>query len=95
MQTKNGNAGLNPIYTVEYRQRDGWDQGLPVSGAVLIHQYKLGSSPYSYLHENNASFPGSWLQNTSWIDPSNGGKVQVNSIDTSGGTASVTVGPAQ
>ena len=84
----------SPFYTVEYRQTDGWDQGMPVS-TVLIHQYKLGSTPYSYLQENNARIRGSWLQNTFWTDPSNSVKVYVNSINTSGGTASVTVGPTK
>ena len=87
-------GSLSPSYTVEYRQVDGWDQGMPVS-AVLIHQYKLGSTPYSYLQENNARVQGSWLQNTSWTDPSNSVKVYVNSINTFGGTASVTIGPAK
>ena len=87
-------ASLSPFYTVEYRQADGWDKGMLVS-AVLIHQYKLGSNPYSYLQENNARFQGSWLQNTSWTDPGNSVKVYVNGINTSNGTASVTVGPTK
>ena len=43
-------VGSNPndIYTVEYRQADGWDQGLVVN-SVFIHEYKVGASPYSFL----------------------------------------------
>jgi hypothetical protein len=71
----------NNLYTVEYRQADGWDQGFGVSG-VLIHQYKIGQTPYSYLQEviggpkigvlstnNNFQIPGE--QTVVWVDSVN------------------------
>jgi hypothetical protein len=86
-------SNSNDIYTVEYRQADGWDQGLPAS-AVLIHEYKVGAFPYSYLQANKqADAAGGWLPNTRWIAPGGQVQVRVNSIDTSSGVASITIGP--
>jgi hypothetical protein len=83
----------NDIYTVEYRQADGWDYGFGAAlngpGAVLIHEYKIGASPYSYLQENPNS--GAWLAKTVWGDPGGRFAVWINSIDPSSGTASVSI----
>jgi hypothetical protein len=76
----------NDIYTVEYRQADGWDRGLPNNG-VLIHEYKIGSSPYSYLQG------GMLLTNTQWVDPKIQVGVWVCSTNPSIGTAVVSIGP--
>ncbi|HYW41727.1 MAG TPA: hypothetical protein VE959_02645 [Bryobacteraceae bacterium] len=80
------------IFTVEYRQADGWDQGFP-SNAVLIHEYKIGASPYSYLQEG-PSIPcggcsGSWPVNSTWSSAH--ASVYVSSIDPLFGTATVTI----
>jgi hypothetical protein len=86
-------SNANDIYTVEYRQADGWDEGLPVS-AVLIHEYKVGATPYSYLQTNaEPNAPGGWLPNTRWVAPGGEVQVRVNSIDASSGMASITIGP--
>jgi len=87
-------VGGNPYatYTVEYRQADGWDAGLPVN-AVLIHEYKVGASPYSYLQSNSTLHPGAWVANTIFLGPGNQFQVTVNSINTSSGAALITIAP--
>jgi M6 family metalloprotease-like protein len=76
-------------FTVEYRQRDGWDAGIPIS-AVLVHLYKAGLSPYSFLVETptdlGAVLPGQTLSEGEF-------SVTVNSTDPASGTAVVTIGP--
>jgi hypothetical protein len=74
------------IYTVEYRQADGWDAGLPNNG-VLVHEVKVGKSPYSYLQG------GMLFLNQQWVDPQSRVGVWVCDINPSGGTATVSVGP--
>lgn len=81
----------NDLYTVEYRQQDGWDAGIP-QNTVLIHEYKQGSSPYSYLQRNTTGIPGEWLPPLGWVDPSNHVQVCVRTIDPTAGNAIVTIG---
>jgi hypothetical protein len=78
----------NDIYTVEYRQADGWDSGLPSNG-VLVHEYKIGSSPYSYLQGRML------LLNQQWVDPRHQVGVWVCRIDAASGMATVSIGPPQ
>jgi M6 family metalloprotease-like protein len=80
------------VYTVEYRQKDGWDAGIP-ENAVLIHEYRQGASPYSYLQRNTYRISGEWLPGMGWADPSNQVQVCVNSIDASAAKATITIGP--
>jgi hypothetical protein len=75
----------NDIYTVEFRHSDGWDQEFP--STVLIHEYKIGSHPYSYLQENTGN--AGWSVGQTWAGP--GVSVTVNSIDENNATASVTI----
>jgi hypothetical protein len=84
----------NDIYTVEYRQKDGWDAGIPAN-AVLIHEYQIGQNPWSFLQRNNAPISGEWLPGMTWLDPVPSVSVEVKSIDASAGTATVTIGPPQ
>jgi len=78
------------LFTVEYRQRDGWDAGIP-DDAVILHVYTQGSTPYSFLFDkagfNGAILLGQTLQLGNF-------RVRVNSTGGPGGTASITIGPA-
>jgi hypothetical protein len=89
--------GSNPddIYTVEYRQKDGWDAGLP-NNTVLIHRYKKGQVPSSILLKNAATYPGEWLPGSVWNDGSVSNStvsVTVSTIDPTSGTATIVIGP--
>lgn len=75
----------NDIYTVEFRHDDGWDQG--IASTVLIHEYKVGSHPYSYLQENTGD--AGWSVGQTWTGPA--AKVTVNSIDETNASAVVTI----
>ncbi len=81
----------NDLYTVEYRQQDGWDAGIP-ENTVLIHEYKPNASPYSYLQRNTSPNAGEWLPGMSWTNPSASVRVTVKSIDAQAGTATITIG---
>ena len=83
--------GQNPsdIYTLEYRQRDGWDQGL--TDGVAIHEYKIGPSPYSYLQKTPLGGAG-WTTDAVWSNAALGVSVSIQNIDASSGTATVVVG---
>jgi M6 family metalloprotease-like protein len=90
--------GTDPtfVYTVEYRQPDGWDAGLPVSG-ILVHQFSPGltpPNPYSYLQDStNTLYKGMYyLPHTQWVAPDSTVSVTVCSIDPAQGTATVSVG---
>jgi hypothetical protein len=80
----------NDLFTVEYRQQAGWDAGIP-ENTVLIHEYKPGASPYSYLQRNTSRNAGEWLPGMSWTNPP-GVSVTVKSIDATAGTATITIG---
>jgi len=81
------------IYTVEYRQTDGWDKGLP-QNAVMIHEYKIGPSPYSYLQEGPSGVNGAWTAGgASWQNGNFGAVATVLAIDPIQATATVSIGP--
>ena len=95
------------VDTVEYRQQDGWDKGIP-SDAVLIHELKgppttlPDSNPAAYSYIERTATTGqcvyspancSWQAGGVWVDPQNSVMVRVLSIDPSAGTATVSVGP--
>jgi hypothetical protein len=84
----------NDIYTVEYRQDDGWDAGLP-GNTVLIHEYKKTQSPWSYLILSNAQYAGEWLPGMTYNNLTLGLSVKVLSIDSGSGTATVELGLPQ
>jgi hypothetical protein len=92
------------IYTVEYRQADGWDQGFVSSpgspqvvrssgGTVLVHQFRAAGAPASTLI--NGAFAGA-LQpcNTLVLVGLGGGTfhVTVESFDIADGSATVSIG---
>ena len=80
------------VYTVEYRQAEGWDSGLPASG-ILVHQFSPGLIPYSYLQDPNTINDGMYsLPHTQWIAPDSTVSVTVCSIDPAQGTATISVG---
>jgi hypothetical protein len=87
-------VGSNPndIFTVEYRQADGWDAGLR-SNAVMIHEYKSGSSPYSYLQKGSLGTDGRFAAGTTWTNASPAVSVTVLSIDATQGIATFSIGP--
>lgn len=91
--------GIWSLYTLEYRQKDGWDQGIPAN-TVLVHEYRPSGSPWSYLQRTtptDSSFPsGERLAGDSWYQGSGsvgepGVKVVVNEINPTTGTAKVTI----
>ncbi len=95
-------------YTVEYRQQDGWDAGVP-QNAVLIHEVRnapttlpdLNPAPYSYIERDGSSGGQcvysprncSFTTGASWIDPQSNTMVRVLGIDPQAGTATLSVGP--
>jgi hypothetical protein len=76
------------LFTVEYRQKDGWDAGIP-SNAVILHIYTAGANPYSFLFDS-PTFNGSILAGQSVTF----GNFQIQVHSTAGGTANITIGPA-
>jgi hypothetical protein len=92
-------VGSNPhtIFTVEYRQADGWDQGLlktdfrsgfQPDNVILIHVFKDQVHPYSYLIRSGKLIANG--QSFSFL----GFKVTLDSFYTPSGVAYVSVGPA-
>ena len=81
-------------YTVEYRQADGWDQGLPQS-AVLIHEWKPGHVPYSYIISGPTVPSGGtvsgWTAGTLYLNGPKNLTVRVTNIDTAPALATVTL----
>jgi M6 family metalloprotease-like protein len=85
-------------YTAEYRQKDGWDAGVPNS-TVLIHEYfkRPFGNPYSYLMTNTnpkaGQDPGELIPGMVWNDPSNQIHVCIESIDPTSAIATIRVAP--
>jgi hypothetical protein len=84
----------NDIYTVEYRQGDGWDQGIPLD-VVLIHEYKANAAPFSYLQEGpavpNGGKSGGWVAGGLYVNRAARILIFVQNIDAASGTATVSV----
>jgi hypothetical protein len=95
-------AAFGGIYTVEYRQNDGWDRGFATAapaavqsngGVVLVHQFRLAGAPTSTLI--SGAFGGALTPCNTIVLPGFGGTtfhVSVESFDTANGTATVSVG---
>jgi M6 family metalloprotease-like protein len=81
----------NDIYTVEYRQTDGWDAGLP-DNTVLIHEYKKSQNPWSFLERSAAPYSGEWLTGMVYANQTVGFNVKVTGINPGAGTATVSIG---
>ncbi|HZI48387.1 MAG TPA: hypothetical protein VFD75_11375 [Pyrinomonadaceae bacterium] len=89
------------IYTVEYRQGDGWDLGFATDintpakvrtsgGVVLVHQYRPVGAPTSSLV--NGAFTGA-MQPCDTMVLGNGARyISVKDFDTLDGTATVSIG---
>jgi hypothetical protein len=92
------------IYTIEYRQADGWDLGFATStnsppavrasrGTVLVHQFRLAGVPASTLV--NGAFGGVLQPGNTLVLTGFGGvtfHVTVNSFDLADGSANVSIG---
>jgi len=93
------------IFTIEYRQADGWDQGIggnsehflpPGSpNMVLIHEYQVGASPFSFLQRHTTPTPGVnsgvWKVGSLWESSIARVSAQVVSIDSTNATATISV----
>ena len=77
----------NDYYTVEFRQKSGWDRGIPRDG-VLVHRVQNGRS--ILLTENGTHQD---RQPGDLVTLPNGVRVEVNSFNARAQTASVTVYP--
>jgi hypothetical protein len=87
------------IFTVEYRQGDGWDRGIP-QALVLIHRFVPGGQPLSILQLGPTRpgpeirlvrTKGGWAAGQLWANRTLGFSVFVESIDTVTGTAVISV----
>src|SRR5262249_21068713 len=78
------------LFTLEYRQRDGWDAGLP-NDTVIVHVYSRASNPYSFLFDSQ-TFNGAILAGQT-LSLGNV-RIRVNSTGGPGGTVNITIGPA-
>jgi hypothetical protein len=100
-------GGADPfdgIYTIEYRQGDGWDRGFVTSGTspqkvrssggtVLVHAYRPAGAPTSKLI--NGVFAGALQPCDTLVLPGSGGlkyHVTVESFDIRDGSANIEVG---
>jgi len=65
-------AAPDDFITIEYLESDGWEQGLFGANTVLIHEFKVGSSPYSFLqrHTNlgDGLDTGMWQEGYTWVN---------------------------
>jgi hypothetical protein len=77
------------LFTVEYRQRDGWDAGIP-NDAVIVHVYDASANPYSFLFDSS-TFDGS-ISTGQTLTLGNF-RIRVNATRVSGGSADITIGP--
>jgi hypothetical protein len=84
----------NDLYTLEYRQGDGWDQGIS-KNVVVVHEDKSGSSPWSFLQEGPSVPPGGnsggFAQGDLYTNRNAHLIMSVQSIDPVSGTATVNV----
>jgi hypothetical protein len=79
--------------TLEYRQADGWDFGIPTD-AVVLHTYTPSASPYSFLMDKEIpDFPQGALVETGQTLTEPDYSITLNGIDFINNNASVTVGP--
>lgn len=81
----------NPL-TIEYRQSEGWDAGIP-QNLVLVHQYVAGGRPLSILQigPTRVGDTGGWTQGQLWIGTEFGISMHVDKIDPATGTAVISV----
>jgi hypothetical protein len=86
--TPNNGTTTSDYYTVEYREKAGWDRGIP-NDSVLVHLH--GQDGYSYW-EDSAGHQGALYPGDEYVDASNNTYIAVNSKDASTHTATVTLG---
>ena len=99
-----GPGPFDGIYTIEYRQGDGWDRGFVVDtdvpqavrssgGTVLVHEYRPAGQPTSKLI--NGAFAGAMQPCNTMVLNGFGGTtyhVSVESFDIQDGSATVSIG---
>lgn len=78
-------------YTLEYRQRTGWDSGFPAS-AVVVHLFGKDSRSY-WVDQLPRGHNGLMYAGDEYVDPANSTYVAVNSI--AGGSAQVSLGSSK
>lgn len=77
-------------YTVEYREKEGWDRGFPASG-VLLHLFGEDSRSY-WVDQTPQGHGGLLLAGDEYVDAAHKAYVAVNSLDPTNHTAQVTLG---
>jgi hypothetical protein len=93
---------VGDVYTVEFRENDGWDQGFATGallavrragGAVLVHQWQPNGTPVSILLQGPNE--GGAVQGNTIVIPAQLGLFHMNvqKIDVGAGTATVSIGP--
>jgi hypothetical protein len=86
--TPNNGTTTSDYYTVEYREKAGWDRAIP-NDSVLVHLH--GQDGYSYW-EDTAGHQGALYPADEYVDATNNTYIAVNSKDASTHTATVTLG---
>jgi hypothetical protein len=77
-------------YTVEYREKSGWDRGFPAN-AVMLHLLGGDSLPY-WVDQTPLGHSGLLYAGDEYVDAANKTYVAVNSFDSGAHTATVTLG---
>jgi hypothetical protein len=78
-------------YTVEYREKAGWDRGFPGS-AVLLHLYAEEETRGYWVNQTPNAHEGLLFTGDEYVDPASKAYVAVNAISTGSRTAQVTLG---
>jgi hypothetical protein len=89
-----GGTTVGDSYTIELRNKSGWDRGIPAD-AFVLHLH--GQDTYSYWVDvdsggNVVGHSGGLYAGDGYVDAANGTYIAVNSIDPAAGTGVVTVG---
>lgn len=81
-------ASDSDYYTIEFRQKIGWDRGIP-NNAVLVHQVKNGVATLITGNSTTGADPDLTLNETRWLPSSR--YVKVKGLDTTKGLATVEI----
>jgi hypothetical protein len=78
-------------YTVEYREKAGWDRGFPGS-SVLLHLWSPEDERGYWVNETPSAHGGLLFAGDEYVDAASKAYVAVNAISTGSRTAQVTLG---